>query len=272
MSSPLSDRRRTLLSALPEAFRLADVRAAAPGAGLTPRSAESAVRILARRGMLTRVGRGRYVQARRPPEMLSRAVVPRAVSADVDSASPLLLLNRELSWIDFNWRVLAQAFDASTPIAERVRFVAIAARNLDEFVRTRVGGLRQQIAAGVTRLSPDGRTPAEQDRLVRDALGVFWTALHGTWTETLRPLLSAAGVRVVAVDHLGPGERAAADAHFDAALFPLLTPLAVDKGHRFPFISNESLSLAIVLKRPGREEAAFCSLEGAARARAVRPG
>ncbi len=261
MSSPLSDRRRALLSALPEAFLLEDVRAAAPAAGLVPRSAESAVRILTGRGVLTRVGRGRYVQARRPPEALPRSVVPQTVSAAVDAASPLLLLNRELSWIDFNWRVLAQAFDASTPIAERVRFVAIAARNLDEFVRTRVGGLRQQVAAGVTRLSPDGRTPAEQDRLVRDALAIFWTALHGTWSETLRPLLSAAGMRVVPVDHLEPDERAAADAHFDAALFPLLTPLAVDKGHRFPFISNESLSLAIVLKRAGRKKRHFARLK-----------
>ncbi len=255
------DRRRALLAALPEAFGLADVRTAAPTSGLATRSAESAVRSLTRRGMLTRVGRGRYVQARRPADTIPRAVAPRVVSAAVDSASPLLLLNRELSWIDFNWRVLAQAFDAATPLAERVRFVAIAARNLDEFMRTRVGGLRQQIAAGVTRLSPDGRTPAEQDRLVRDALAVFWTALHGTWTDTLRPLLAAAGVRVVPIEGLEPDERAAADAHFDAALFPLLTPLAVDKGHRFPLISNESLSLAVVLKRAGRKTRHFARLK-----------
>ena len=261
MASPLPPRRRALLDALPEAFGLADVRAAAPGVGYAPRSAEAAVRGLANRGILTRVGRGRYVQAARPPETLPRAVAPRDVSADADSSSPLLLLNRELSWIDFNWRVLAQAFDAATPIAERVRFVAITARNLDEFMRTRVGGLRQQIAAGVTHLSPDGRTPAEQDRLVRDALAVFWPAMHATWTDTLRPLLAARGVEVVAVERLAPAERAAVDAHFAEALFPLLTPLAVDKGHRFPFISNESLSLAIVLKRPKRKQRHFARLK-----------
>ena len=261
MASPLPDRRRLLLDTLPEAFGLNDVRAVAPGIGYAPRSAEAAVCDLTRRRILTRIGRGRYVQAVQPTEALPSSVAPLSVSPMVDAASPLLMFNRELSWIDFNWRVLAQAFDAATPIAERVRFVAIAARNLDEFMRTRVGGLRQQIAAGVTRLSPDGRTPAEQDCLVRGALDMFWTALHGTWTDTLRPLLAARGVAVVAPERLEPPERAALDAHFAEALFPLLTPLAVDKGHRFPFISNESLSLAIVLKRPGRKQRHFARLK-----------
>jgi polyphosphate kinase len=173
----------------------------------------------------------------------------------------LLLFNRELSWIDFNWRVLAQGLDESIPIAERVRFLAITARNLDEFVRTRVGGLRQQVAAGVTRLSPDDRTPAEQDRLVRAALAPMWTALHGTWNETLRPLLAASGLRVVPVESVSADARAVLDSHFERNLFPLLTPLAVDKGHRFPFISNQSLSLAVVLRRPGRRTDHFARLK-----------
>ncbi len=251
MASPRPDRRRALLAALPNAFGLGDVRAAAPTVGYAPRSAEAAVRDLARRGVVTRVGRGRYVQSARPAPM-PRAAAPRDVPAGTDVRSPLLLLNRELSWIDFNWRVLAQAHDAATPLAERVRFVAITARNLDEFVRTRVGGLRQQIAAGVTRLSPDGRTPAAQDRLVCEALVPMWDALHGAWERTLRPLLAHAGLRVVPVAGLAPAARAALDATFERSLFPLLTPLAVERGRRFPFISNQSLSLAVVLTRPGR--------------------
>ncbi|HEX9952373.1 MAG TPA: polyphosphate kinase 1 [Rubricoccaceae bacterium] len=253
MASPLSTRRQALLAALPDLFGMPDVRAVAPGLGYVPRSAEAAVRDLARRGVVTCIRRGRFTQAACPPRAsIPRAVAPRAVSTDVDLASPLLLLNRELSWIDFNWRVLAQALDPSIPLAERVRFAAITARNLDEFVRTRVGGLRQQVAAGVTRLSPDGRTPAEQDRLVRDALAPMWAALHGAWTETLQPLLAEAGLRVVPVESVSESARAVLDAHFERALFPLLTPLAVDRGRRFPFISNQSLSLAVVLRRPGR--------------------
>ncbi len=255
---------RLLLDALPEAFAMHDVRAAAPAAGLAPRSAEAVVRDLAKRGTVTLVRRGQYRKAAVPdaePFRVPRAVVPRTVPDDTPLDHPALLFNRELSWIDFNWRVLAQAFDARVPLAERVRFLAIAARNLDEFVRTRVGGLRRQLAAGVTRLSPDGRTPAEQVRLAREALAPMWTTMHDVWGETLRPLLADAGVRVVPVEGLPPGARAVLDDHFERNLFPLLTPLAVDKSHRFPFISNQSLSLAVVLRRPGRTSEHFARLK-----------
>ena len=213
---------------------------------------------------MRRVGRGRYEASPRAapePFRLPRAVVPRPVPDGAPLDHPALLFNRELSWIDFNWRVLAQAFDARVPLAERVRFVAIAARNLDEFVRTRVGGLRRQLAAGVTRLSPDGRTPAEQVRLTREALAPMWATMYDAWGETLGPLLASAGVRVVPVEDLRPAARAVLDDHFERNLFPLLTPLAVDKSHRFPFISNQSLSLAVVLRRPGRRSEHFARLK-----------
>ena len=263
-ASLLPARQQRLLDALPDPFTASDVRAAAAAGDYAPRSALTAVRVLARRGVVTLVTRGVYSKTSAPAAetfRIPRAVVPRAVAPGVAVDSPDLLFNRELSWIDFNWRVLAQAFDERVPLAERVRFVSIAANNLDEFVRTRVGGLRQQLAAGVTRLSPDGRTPAEQVALVRDALVPMWATLHAAWDETLRPLLDAAGVRVVAVETLGRDERAVLDAHFERNLFPLLTPLAVDRRHRFPFISNQSLSLGVVLRRPGRGADHFARLK-----------
>jgi polyphosphate kinase len=241
-----------------------DVRAAAEGADLAPRSAEAVVREMAKCGVVTLVGRGRYTKAvaeAPEPFRLPRAVVPQTVPDGVGLDSPALLFNRELSWIDFNWRVIAQAFDERVPLAERVRFIAIAARNLDEFVRTRVGGLRRQLAVGVTALSPDGRTPAEQVRLVREALAPMWTTMHETWDETLRPLLERAGAHVVPVEALADDERSALDEHFERNLFPLLTPLAVDQSHRFPFISNQSLSLAVVLRHPGRQTDHFARLK-----------
>ena len=242
-------------------FSIREIREAAATADYAPRSAEATVRRLTVRGVVARTRRGHYAK-RRPAEAVRvpRAVVPRAVPDGVALTSPLLLFNRELSWVDFNWRVLAQAMDARVPVAERVRFVAIAARNLDEFVRTRVGGIRRQVKAGVTRPSPDGRTPVEQVRLLRDVLVPMWTTMDEVW-DTLGPLLGHAGVRVATVDSLGRRARAALDAHFEHHLFPFLTPLAVDKGHRFPFISNQSLSLAVVLRRRGRTTEHFARLK-----------
>ena len=254
MASPLPARSRRLLEVLPERFTTRNVREAAQSVGYAPRSAESAIQRLARAGDVTRTSRGHYETgaARGVAIRVPRAVVPRPVSPGTQLDSPLLLFNRELSWIDFNWRVLAQALDARVPVAERARFVSIAARNLDEFVRTRVGGVRRQLEAGMTRLSPDGRRPAEQVHLLREALVPMWTAMHDAW-DALQPALADVGVRVVPVRDLGRADREALNAHFEASLFPLLTPLAVDKGHRFPFISNQSLSLAVVLRR-GRKE------------------
>ena len=252
---------KRLLDALPESFSVREVREAATAVGYTPRSAEAAVRRLASRGAVARTRRGHYAKTS-PAETVRvpRAVVPRAVLAGAAATSPLLLFNRELSWVDFNWRVLAQALDARMPVAERVRFVAIAARNLDEFVRTRVGGIRRQVKASVARPSPDGRTPAEQVGLLRGVLVPMWTTMNEVW-EALGPLLGQAGVRVATVASLGRRARAALDAHFEHHLFPFLTPLAVDKGHRFPFISNQSLSLAVVLRRRGRTSEHFARLK-----------
>ena len=190
-----------------------------------------------------------------------RAVEPQPVAAEADLGDPALYFNRELSWLDFNARVLAQALDARTPKLEQVRFLAITANNLDEFFRKRVGGLKRQEAAGVRSLSPDGRTPAEQLDLVRDALAPMYRTIIQTWEEGLRPSLEEAGIVVRDYGDLSPEQQAALDDYFHTHIFPILTPLAVDPGHPFPFISNLSLSLAVMLRHPARGTEHFARLK-----------
>lgn len=190
------------------------------------------------------------------------SVAPRAVSPDMPLDDPTLFFNRELSTLDFHQRVLHQALDERIPLLERVFFCAITGSNLDEFFRKRVGGLKRQQAAGVSSLSPDGRTPAEQLALVRTAALRLYDALAHCWEDTLRPLLrTEADVHVQDYDDLTNAEQAHADAYFEEHVFPVLTPLAVDPGHPFPFLSNLSLSLAVSLRHPGTGEERFARLK-----------
>ncbi|MCB0046072.1 MAG: polyphosphate kinase 1 [Caldilineaceae bacterium] len=189
--------------------------------------------------------------APKPPVTVPRAVNPSVVPADADLAlsDPALYFNKELSWIDFNWRVLALAMDERTPLLERVNFVAITANNLDEFVQKRVGGLKRQEAAGVRELSLDGRTPAEQLALLRGAIAPMHQRMTAVWEETLKPLVAEkAHIHIVAYRELDASEREMMAAYFRRQIYPILTPLAVDPGHPFPFISNLSLSLAIFMR------------------------
>ena len=191
-----------------------------------------------------------------------RAVEPQPVPEDADLDDPALYFNRELSWLDFNARVLAQATDERTPLLEQVRFLSITANNLDEFFRKRIGGLKRQEAAGVTSLSPDGRTPAEQLDLVREAAAPMYHAIIRIWEDALRPKLEReAGVTVRDYDTLDAAQQEALDAYFHTHIFPILTPLAVDPGHPFPFISNLSLSLAVLLRHPARGTEHFARLK-----------
>ncbi|HYE96617.1 MAG TPA: polyphosphate kinase 1 [Rubricoccaceae bacterium] len=192
---------------------------------------------------------------------MPQATSPQTVPPEAPLDHPTLYFNRELSWLDFNWRVFAQALDERTPLLERVRFLAITANNLDEFYRKRVGGLDRQQAAGVQALSPDGRTPGEQLALVRVAAQEMQRALSRLWGNTLRPRLEEAGVVIRSYKSLDEQERTALDAHFRFHIFPILTPLAVDPGHPFPFISTLSLSLAVLLKHPTRGTEHFARLK-----------
>ena len=174
---------------------------------------------------------------------------------------PFLYFNRELSTLDFQWRVLHQALDDRTPLLERVFFAAITASNLDEFFRKRVGGLKRQAAAGVTTPSPDGRTPDEQLALIRRAVESLYGRLTGFWSKTLVPDLREAGIHIVDYETLSSSQQALADEHFRENIFPVLTPLAVDPGHPFPFLSNLSLSLAVTLRNPHRDTEQFARVK-----------
>ena len=195
------------------------------------------------------------------PFAVPRAVTIGPVHPHLELSNPALYFNRELSWLDFNWRVLHQAMDPRIPLLERVRFLAITQSNLDEFFRTRVGGLKRQQEAGVTLLSPDGRTPAEQLHLIHDGVAAMQEAMDRTWLRDLRPALDAKGIGVRDYDALGAVQRRGLALHFRRSIYPVLTPLAVDPGHPFPFISDASLSLAVMLFHPVRPGRQFARLK-----------
>ncbi len=178
--------------------------------------------------------------------------------ADARSAP---FINRELSWLEFNARVLAEAQDVRVPLLERLKFLAIFGTNLDEFYMVRVAGLRRQLAANVSSTASDGMSPREQlDRIdvrVREMLDQARTCLHAD----ILPRLEQHGVRLLSMDDLTSAERVAIDAVFDADVYPVLTPLAVDPGHPFPYISNLSLSLAVELRDPERGREHFARVK-----------
>jgi len=172
-----------------------------------------------------------------------------------------LYLNRELSWLEFNARVLHEAEDARTPLLERVKFLSIFSTNLDEFYMVRVAGLRRQVAAGVLQTSPDGMSPqAQLDAIevrVRELAARQQRCLHG---EVL-PALAERGVKLVRYHELPAEDRVGIDAFFEREVFPVLTPLAVDPGHPFPYISNLSLSLAVEINDPEWDGSRFARVK-----------
>ena len=166
----------------------------------------------------------------------------------IDPASPERFFNRELSWLAFNWRVLEEAKNPRTPLLERVRFLSISGSNLDEFYNVRVAGLRAQTRAGVERRSLDGRTAVQQLALIDKDASDLQQAQQRTWRE-LRVLLEAEGIYLVGADRLTPEDRTALERRFIEEIFPILTPLAVDPAHPFPFIPNMGLALALQMVR-----------------------
>ncbi|MDQ2931300.1 MAG: polyphosphate kinase 1 [Gemmatimonadota bacterium] len=175
--------------------------------------------------------------------------------------SPRLYINRELSWLEFNSRVLHEAFDERNPLLERLKFAAIFSTNLDEFYMVRVAGLRRQLAANVTVTAPDGLSPQEQlDAIavrVRQLLAQQQQLLH----EQLLPALSVRGVRLVPLEEITAAEWRQLDEYFERQVYPVLTPLAVDPGHPFPYISNLSLSLAVEIRDPDTQEEHFARVK-----------
>ena len=159
-------------------------------------------------------------------------------------------LNRELSWLDFNARVLAQAEDPAVPLLERLKFCAIYASNLDEFFQVRVAGLKEQVAAGLSKAAPDGMSPLTQLGAIRDVVVAQAGRLERVHNDELLPALAAEGIQILTVDQLDDDERKMVTAEFENRVFPVLTPLAVDQSHPFPYISNLSLSLAVLIDDP----------------------
>ena len=163
---------------------------------------------------------------------------------------PSLYFNRELSWLDFNQRVLELAEDESVPLLERVKFCAIYASNLDEFFMVRVAGLWDQVDAGIDARGPDGLSPREQIQAIRSRSLELDRRLRDCFDGELRPELSSKGIRIASLESLSKEERREVAQRFEDQVFPALTPLVIGLGRPFPYISNLSLSLAVLLRDP----------------------
>ncbi|MDZ8106871.1 MAG: polyphosphate kinase 1 [Nostoc sp. DedQUE12a] len=174
---------------------------------------------------------------------------------------PQYYLNRELSWLEFNGRVLHEACDDRTPVLERLKFLGIFCSNLDEFFMVRVAALKQQVEAKVSLLTPDGRTPQQQLDDIQSALIPQVKKQHQHFEQVLRPLLANHGIHILNYIDLNQTQRNHLDSYFEEQVFPVLTPLAVDPSHPFPFISNLSLNLAVVVKNPDTEEEFFARVK-----------
>jgi polyphosphate kinase len=161
---------------------------------------------------------------------------------------PELYFNRELSWLEFNYRVLHEALDTRTPLLERLKFLAIFCNNLDEFFMVRVAGLKRQVEAQVSKRTPDGLTPNEQLKAISDRLRPMVREHHLCFHNDLRHRLKDHGVHLLEYEDLDPAQQTYLQNYFKEQIFPVLTPLAVDPGHPFPYISNLSLNLAVVVE------------------------
>ncbi|MGQ9681136.1 MAG: polyphosphate kinase 1 [Anaerolineae bacterium] len=166
----------------------------------------------------------------------------------IDLNDPKLYINRELSWLQFNRRVLDEALDPRHPLLERVKFLAISASNLDEFLMIRVSGLRRQVAEGVLEAPADGMSPSEQLAAIRGEMLPQLALQSACWRDDLLPKLRQQGILVMGYGDLGARQKSLLRRHFEREIFPTLTPLAFDPGHPFPHISNLSLNLAVVVK------------------------
>ena len=167
------------------------------------------------------------------------------------------LLNREASWLKFNWRVLEEAGDLRNPLLERVKFLAISASNLDEFFEVRVGGLLQQLEDGHNSTTPDGLTMVEERELIKDTTHEFVEEQYSCWNERLRPELTEQGIRVLGIDELDEAALAFVDDYCERELDPLLTPVTVDPAHPFPRVINKALCVALLLRRRRRSSLTY---------------
>jgi polyphosphate kinase len=181
--------------------------------------------------------------------------------APASTPGKAIYLNRELSWLDFNRRVLELAQDRAFPLLERVKFLAIFSSNLDEFFMKRVGGLLRQREAKISDLSIDGMSVQQQLDAIHGHVVPMLRDHARCWQDDLEPALVGEGVRIYSYARLSDTDRSAADQYFHRHVFPILTPLAVDPGHPFPFISNLSKSLGVMLEHPGRSDPSWIRIK-----------
>ncbi|HUF18574.1 MAG TPA: polyphosphate kinase 1 [Thermoanaerobaculia bacterium] len=205
----------------------------------------------------------------KPPEPAPAAVVPppAAIPAPPTAAikvppatkpdKGVQLFNRELSWIEFNRRVLAEAENPAVPLLERLKFLGICSMNLDEFFMVRVGGIRELVTASITERSPDGRTPTQQLKGIRERARILLRDMYVCLDKKLLPELKKAGISLVKISDLTKKERTQMREYFRRHLAPILTPLAVDPGHPFPFLSNLALNIALKLEADRGEHFVF---------------
>ena len=187
-------------------------------------------------------------------------VLPDWMTPPIDLGSPGLYLNRELTWLAFNRRVLHEARDPRTPLLERVKFLAIVNSNLDEFFMKRIGGLKQQVGAGLHDLTVDGRTPEQQIAECVAVIKELTPELRDTYAE-LRERLREQDIVLALWSELSEEQRAATQAYYLDNIFPLVTPLAMDPAHPFPFISNLSLNLLVTLHHEDDQQPVFARVK-----------
>src|ERR671912_2566559 len=179
-----------------------------------------------------------------------------------DLSNPALYINRELSWLAFNERVLEQAQDASHPLLERVKFLAITGTNLDEFFMVRVATILKKFRAGIEEVSIDGQTTEEQLASIRSHALAQIDDQTACWIQSLRPLLASEGIHFLEPGDYTPAVDAWLTQYFKEQIFPVLTPLAFDPGHPFPYISNLSMNLAVRVRHGGRTKFARVKVPG----------
>ncbi|MEO8232592.1 MAG: polyphosphate kinase 1 [Ignavibacteriota bacterium] len=168
-------------------------------------------------------------------------------------SKPENFINRDLSWVEFNKRVLEEALNPELPLLEKVKFISIFSSNLDEFYMIRIAGIKEQIAAHVEEPSIDGLTPIEQLRKIEKLLKPLLKTLDDYWTQHIVPALSENNIKLLSIDENSDTDKAKLTEYFKKEIYPVLTPLAFDPGRPFPYISNLSLSLAILIRKPNGE-------------------
>lgn len=184
-----------------------------------------------------------------------------SIDSAIDLNNPEYYFNRELSWLEFNRRVLAEATDDRTPLLERLKFMSIFSSNLDEFFMVRVAGLKKQVEAGVSKLSADGLSARQQLEAIAKTLTPIIKEQHQHFERVLKKELAKSGIYILNYLDLNQEQRTHINNYFEEYIFPVLTPLAVDPSHPFPYISNLSLNLAVVLKDPAFDNELFARIK-----------